>query len=74
MDNFASGSRLPQPFPSAASSSRKREEELVYMFEAEEERITNQLERLGRSYGRIRTAFTMNDVGCVAIDPYSLAC
>ncbi|KAG8924350.1 hypothetical protein FRC03_011200 [Tulasnella sp. 419] len=45
MDNLPSGSRLPQPFPSAAMSDRRREEELVYMFEAEEERITNQLSR-----------------------------
>src|ERR1700735_1948408 len=41
----ASGSRLvSQPFPSA-SSQRKREEDLVYLFEAEEERITNLLSR-----------------------------
>ncbi|KAG8997401.1 hypothetical protein FRB94_007678 [Tulasnella sp. JGI-2019a] len=40
----ASSSRtIPQPFPS--SSSRKREEDLVYLFEAEEERITNGLSR-----------------------------
>lgn len=40
----ASSSRpFPQPFPS--SSSRKREEDLVYLFEAEEERITNSLSR-----------------------------
>ncbi|KAG8853753.1 hypothetical protein FRB96_008007 [Tulasnella sp. 330] len=40
----ASSSRvIPQPFPS--SSSRKREEDLVYLFEAEEERITNSLSR-----------------------------
>lgn len=41
---------IPQPFPSAS----KREEELVYLFEAEEERITNllsrKLERVGRGY------------------------